>query len=69
MSALFSQSGFGSLEPVRYITKEVGVVVLNSALDFHDLLIAEKVWDKWAHGASIMAADQFGRMIFFFDHE
>jgi len=60
-------SGFGSLDPIKYISRELGIVIINNALDIGDAFQAEKLWNEWSNGNNIMPADTFGKHIFFYD--
>lgn len=58
-------SGFGQFEPIQYISRELGIIIINNALDLANKQAATSLWDQWSQHGNIMPADRFGRYIFF----
>ena len=65
MAGYQSQSGFGPLEPIKYISRELGITIINNALDLGSEERARELWDAWTDSGNIMPADKFGQHLFF----
>jgi hypothetical protein len=60
----FKGSGFGPFDPIRYISRDIGVILINNALNLHSERESMMLWNEWSGSANIMPVDKLGQFIF-----